>query len=479
MDRRCLAPVEVAARNAKLHADNGIVPTNAVATAKANARRRRRIESCNICMYFGLLLEGAGNEWSLGEFPQSGTGKQGPALRRDDRDKQHTQEHDNTSGARPTSSNNVLHSSSTTDCSNMGIHVPPTEKEREEQQSVPLTTSSAYSPSSSPTATASLQSSAQDHDERTPTSLLLLRSITSRLPTSLVSSIDSHLSSKRKVQAYICTMVSLIALLQIYRSVSVYRGDKETGAEPYDVNAHAVLPRRVITIFGLESSGTTFLYQTLSKALNATVVIPDLSARAGDDVEIQHISQPWGLFGTKTGGYSTIDLVPPLGCASFYDREEVILSDRCQEETGLDPEHEYPLRFFVNITSHVEWYRSRGVDCTAIIMTRDYSTHLDGKKKHMLWPLFWNRVAAAEDRYGKQLMVEAMSVLDASISPARGLAELVLVSYETLMFLREDYLFKVYQQLGIESDYVPTFHDGNAKYVRGGKAGINNLNGRL
>ena len=274
-------------------------------------------------------------------------------------------------------------------------------------------------------------------------------------------------------------MVSLIVLLQIYRSVSVYRGDKETGAEPYDVNAHAVLPRRVITIFGLESSGTTFLYQTLSKALNATVVIPDLSARAGDDVEIQHISQPWGLFGTKTGGYSTIDLVPPLGCASFYDREEVILSDRCQEETGLDPEHEYPLRFFVNITSHVEWYRSRGVDCTAIIMTRDYSTHLDGKKKHMLWPLFWNRVAAAEDRYGKQLMVEAMSVLDASISPARGLAELVLVSYETLMFLREDYLFKVYQQLGIESDYVPTFHDGNAKYVRGGKAGINNLNGRL
>ena len=252
-------------------------------------------------------------------------------------------------------------------------------------------------------------------------------------------------------------------------------GNKESGAQPYDVNAHAVLPRRVITIFGLESSGTTFLYQTLSRALNATVVIPDLSARAGDDVEIQHISQPWGLFGTKTGDYSTIDLVPPLGCASFYDRDDVVLSDRCQEETGLDPEHEYPLRFFVNITSHVEWYRSRGVDCTAIIMTRDYSTHLDGKKKHMLWPIFWNRVAAAEDRYGKQLMVEAMNVLDGSVSPG-GKAELVMVSYETLMFLRQDYLFKVYQQLGIDSAYIPTFRDGNAKYVRGGKAGINNLN---
>lgn len=261
----------------------------------------------------------------------------------------------------------------------------------------------------------------------------------------------------------------------MYKNVSVYWGKKESGAEPYDVNAHSVLPRRVITIFGLESSGTTFLYQTLSKALNATVVIPDLSARAGDDVEIQHISQPWGLFGSKTGGYSTIDLVPPLGCASFYDRDEVILSDRCKEDVGLDPQHEYPLRFFVNITSHVEWYRKRGVDCTAIIMTRDYSTHLDGKKKHILWPFFWNRVAAAEDRYGKQLMVEAMNVLDGSLT-AGGLAELLMVSYETLMFLQKDYLFKVYQQLGIESGYIPAFRDGNAKYFRGGQAGINNLN---
>ena len=349
------------------------------------------------------------------------------------------------------------------------------EKEREEQQHAPLTDYSADEdspafPPSSPPQSPPLVAQTQ----RTPTSLLP-RSITSRLPPTLLSTIDSHLSSKRKMQIYFCAFLLLFALAQIHKSIDVFMGNKESGAQPYDVKAHAVLPRRVITIFGLESSGTTFLYQTLSKALNATVVIPDLSARAGDDVEIQHISQPWGLFGTKTGDYSTIDLVPPLGCASFYDRDDVVLSDRCQEETGLNPEHEYPLRFFVNITSHVEWYRSRGVDCTAIIMTRDYSTHLDGKKKHMLWPIFWNRVAAAEDRYGKQLMVEAMNVLDGSVSPG-GLAELVMVSYETLMFLRQDYLFKVYQQLGIDSGYVPTFRDGNAKYVRGGKTGINNLN---
>ena len=94
------------------------------------------------------------------------------------------------------------------------------------------------------------------------------------------------------MQIYFCAFLLLFALAQIHKSIDVFMGNKESGAQPYDVKAHAVLPRRVITIFGLESSGTTFLYQTLSRALNATVVIPDLSARAGDDVEIQHITQP-------------------------------------------------------------------------------------------------------------------------------------------------------------------------------------------
>lgn len=264
-------------------------------------------------------------------------------------------------------------------------------------------------------------------------------------------------------------IASIVVISHNFGAIAYSISAKEAGAQPYQANEHKILPKRVITIFGLESSGTTFLYQTLTKALNASVVIPDLTARAGDEVEIQHISQPWGLYGTGTGPYSTIDLVPPLGCASFFGRVgESIVSEKCKKKTGLDPDHKYPLRFFVNITSHVNWYRSRGVDCTAIIMSRDYSTHLEGKKKHILWPIFWNRVAAAEDEYGKELLVEAMNDLDGSISPG-GLKELVMASYETLMFLQKDYLFKLYEQLGVDSDYVPAFHDGNAKYFRGGR----------
>ena len=246
--------------------------------------------------------------------------------------------------------------------------------------------------------------------------------------------ITSRLFSSRPCR-FAILIVSAYSIFHICGSVSIFASGRESIAQPYDVNSHKILATRVITIFGLESSGTTFLYQTLSMALNASVVIPDLSARAGDDVEIQHISQPWGLFGYSTGEYSTIDVLPPLGCASFYDQGVGSLkSENCKKETGLDPERQYPLRFFVNITSHVAWYRSRGIDCTAIIMTRDYSTHLQGKKKHILWPLFWKRVAVAEDNYAKELIVDAMKTLDGSVSP-RGLKELVMTSYETLMFL--------------------------------------------
>mmetsp|Transcript_14919 Transcript_14919/g.30042 ORF Transcript_14919/g.30042 Transcript_14919/m.30042 type:complete len:349 (+) Transcript_14919:2189-3235(+) len=297
------------------------------------------------------------------------------------------------------------------------------------------------------------------------------------LPVSSSSTIHSRLFSlanfllttNEGIRISSTLIVSVIVLYFVHASISVFASGKESGAQPYDFNAHRILAKRVITIFGVESSGTTFLYQTLSKATNASVVIPDLAARAGDEVEIQHISQPWGMYGYSTGGYSTIDVVPPLGCASFFDkRVESVASEKCKEETGLDPGREYPLRFFVNITSHVEWYRTMGVDCTAIIMTRDYSAHLEGKRKHIIRPFLWKRVATAEDKYGTELLVEAMNALDGSVSPG-GLKQLVMVSYETLMFLKADYLRNIYRQLGIDSTYIPTFHDGNAKHFRGGK----------
>jgi len=50
-----------------------------------------------------------------------------------------------------------------------------------------------------------------------------------------------------------------------------------------------------------------------------------------------------------------------------------------------------------------------------------------------------------------------------------------LWSYETLIYLREDYLQQLYGFLGVESDFVPPdLFDGNEKYLAGedpGRAG--------
>ena len=49
----------------------------------------------------------------------------------------------------------------------------------------------------------------------------------------------------------------------------------------------------------------------------------------------------------------------------------------------------------------------------------------------------------------------------------RGLEpdEVIAVSYETLMMLKEDYLFQIYENLNIQSDYTPDFRDGNIPHV--------------
>mmetsp|Transcript_27379 Transcript_27379/g.60011 ORF Transcript_27379/g.60011 Transcript_27379/m.60011 type:complete len:333 (-) Transcript_27379:443-1441(-) len=213
---------------------------------------------------------------------------------------------------------------------------------------------------------------------------------------------------------------------------------------------------RVITVFGLEASGTTFLYETLSTALNTTPDIHGMTS-IGDRVEVQHISQPWGSTGNSTDGYITVEVVPPPGCADYYRVRPSNNTLNC------------PLRFFVNVTSHVESYRNQGIDCTAVISIRDYTAHLEGKKRHISpgSSIHWREVAKAEDAYGTKLLVDAIESLHHSVSP-NGYPELILVSYEMLMYLREEYLMELYEKLGLVGDniYVPSFRDANSKYFR-------------
>lgn len=133
----------------------------------------------------------------------------------------------------------------------------------------------------------------------------------------------------------------------------------------------------------------------------------------------------------------------------------------------------YPRRFFVNITSHIEWYLSRGVDVTAVLSVRDTSISRAGKQR-MHCPnedvgmLDEKRAISimteALNKYGRQGRLEEYS----RISHNNRLSEerVIAVSYEALMGLKSPYLFNIYNSLGINSTYVPEFKDGNEKYVQ-------------
>ena len=55
-------------------------------------------------------------------------------------------------------------------------------------------------------------------------------------------------------------------------------------------------------------------------------------------------------------------------------------------------------------------------------------------------------------------------ILHASLIPSKN--NVVLVSYEAMMKMRGEYVQELYKILGIESDHIPKFKDGNAKYKK-------------
>ena len=215
------------------------------------------------------------------------------------------------------------------------------------------------------------------------------------------------------------------------------------------------LPETVISVFGLESSGTTFVYESLGSALK-------LERKAGDSeltnldgsIRLQHLSLPTGYFYREEDrGYANL----PLEIVPYFIPNQCFASSPQINSSSVDCSifgrhlKARPSRVFVNITSHIAWYRSQGVDAKAVVVVRDTALHFHGILK-VHCP---NETAAYEQfKTGKRLLQEATRTVDP-----------VLVSYETLLTLRGAYWRQVMQELNITSDFIPKFRNGNVKYV--------------
>ncbi len=129
----------------------------------------------------------------------------------------------------------------------------------------------------------------------------------------------------------------------------------------------------------------------------------------------------------------------------------------------------YPERYFLDIVANKEWYESKGVEQVFVIVIRDKTVSFTSRVGHC------NLVTLREqeEELGTQIINSAIEkyILNGT-DKGRQLSSslpsgnnVFLVSYETLLKLKEVYIRMIYDALGIESDYVPIFKDGNEKYV--------------
>ena len=295
---------------------------------------------------------------------------------------------------------------------------------------------------------------------------------------------------------------------------------------------YPILPKKVITVIGPESSGSTSLATTLAVAAGAILGnrmkgnlrahdqppsppnphirhYHDRARTMDGQLEIQHLSLPWGFQCVELTGseiaVNVVDALVPEECfryelapslqpivaeQKFWQKgatlevargplteTEAQALQQCRDEAFISEQSNsscgakcgagnysgyalYPKRFFVNITSHIEWYLQRGVDVTVILSTRDRSISRRGKEKvHCKRQNFAQR----EDELAIELMKEGLRKYGAFGSIGRD--RVIVSSYEALMSMKEEYLFGLYKQLGMNSTYVPSFADGNKKYV--------------
>lgn len=288
------------------------------------------------------------------------------------------------------------------------------------------------------------------------------------LTTSLMSSSSSSLASSPWSNASLWFSAGQITPPNRTAVVDVgWEAQREHGYPLEPVSA--VLPRRLFLIYGLESSGTTFTARTIAQALGIDPEKKgDFMETKGNQDHVHHISLPWGWVGRGKYGFETQFSVPLPMVPVMYPKQCQMKptpgrnppslkpppSKACEEIMG-DKVMTRPHRFFVNMTTNIQWYRERGVRVYPIMVVRDPMLHLQGIVKKKGGHVPNNQAAYQQYEQGRAIMVETVE---------KGLKP-IIVSYETMLTIQKPYLQQLYAQLGIKSNFFPSFRNGNTKYL--------------
>jgi hypothetical protein len=286
-----------------------------------------------------------------------------------------------------------------------------------------------------------------------------------------------------------------------------------------------ILPKTLYLIFGLESSGTTFVAKTISTVVlsnginyNKIKGDHDVWEDYSQSIFIQHISLPIGGFGGNIRNRNipgtqermqknleTIDVFLPKKCKKSLDGicsdDSLLLLNNNSNNNNTDTDtttatntntntntntstssatnkkklkiKSLYTRYFVNITNHIRWYENRGVIVKPIVVIRDEFFHSQTTIKKHCW-----YIDACKIQYniGRQIIKETIHNFNSNNNDNNNnnnkrlqseSSKILIVSYETLMILQETYLIDyIYKSLNINSTYVPEFIDGNLKHAK-------------
>ena len=256
-----------------------------------------------------------------------------------------------------------------------------------------------------------------------------------------------------------------------------------------------LLPKRLVSVFGLESSGTTFFTSLLARIANVTerdIFEGMRFNKTSSSWEFQHLSLPWGSSCNGTLKVVPVmypapcihmnvtysdDLKPHSSCPGLVGRpggghKKKTIPDK---QMVQDPIDVYPHRFFVNITSHILWYRQHGVQATAVVMMRDVEIGRIARSfQHCPNPAYAHEEAALGLRILRDA-VETLSPLDdVGINNHSGnnnaaMPHVVVVSYETLMHLQAPYLNGILKRLTLPTvaeQHFTSLRNGNMRYIQ-------------
>ena len=198
---------------------------------------------------------------------------------------------------------------------------------------------------------------------------------------------------------------------------------------------YSILPKKFISVIGLESSGTQFVSKIFEEALRTgpyregslpcyetctddtlecerkkTLVKNHECVENNREVQVQHFSLPWGATCILRPNPPIVNVVLPPQCSR--EQTDPIEIKECNAMSsdvyGIQLNGKpmiYPKRYQLDITSHKLWYDEQGVEQIFIIVMRDKTISYAARRDHCANATLRKQ----EDDVGKELIIHAIN----------------------------------------------------------------------